>query len=147
MMPSDHMLYGFIAALIILFLFPSIGAYGLLVIFLASVLIDADHYLYYVYKTRDFNLSNAMSFYLEIGKKQCSSKKSAKEPLMIFHTAEFWLLLFILSFFNEVFAYVLAGVLIHVFLDIFHMRKYGVLHVRHHSILRYCFYHRRLSVL
>ena len=147
MMPSDHMLYGFIAALIILFLFPEIGAYGLLIIFLSSVLIDADHYLYYVYKTRDFNLSNAVDFYLKMKNEQKSSKKSAKEPLMIFHTAEFWLLLFILSFFNEVFAYVLAGILIHVFLDIFHMRKHGVLHVRHHSILRYYFYHRRLSIL
>lgn len=145
-MPSDHMLYGFIAALIILFLFPSIGAYGLLIIFLASFLVDFDHYLYYVYKTGDFNFSNAVSFYLDMTSNMIKNKKYAKSPLMIFHTVEFVALLFILGFFNSLFIYIALGIIIHIVLDIVDLRNKGILHVRSHSAINHYFFKRRLSI-
>ncbi len=137
MMPSDHMLFGFFASLIIVILFPGIGVYGFLLIFLSSVLIDFDHYLAYVYLTRDFSLSNAVDFCLKMGEKQMKSKKTATEPLMIFHTAELWLLLLMLSFISLFFLYLLIGIMIHVALDIYSMKQNNLLHVRPFSFIRH----------
>ncbi|HIH39330.1 TPA: hypothetical protein HA219_01240 [Candidatus Woesearchaeota archaeon] len=137
MMPNEHMLYGFFAALIILFLFPGIGAYGFLMIFLGSVLIDADHYFAYVYLKRDISFSNAFDFFIKMGGEQRRSKKTAREPLMIFHTAEVWLLLLVLSFYSEFFLYVLVGMLIHVLLDVYSLKKSNILYIRPFSFIRY----------
>ena len=101
MMPSEHMFYGFFASLLVLFFFPSIGTFGFLIVFLSSFLIDTDHYLAYVYLKKDFSLSKSVEFYLAMGNEQKKLRTKKTEPLMIFHTAEFWGLLLILSFFSS----------------------------------------------
>ena len=54
-----HITIGLIATLIILLAFPPIGWFYALIIFLASFLIDFDHYLWYAVKKGDWNPFNA----------------------------------------------------------------------------------------
>ena len=137
MIPSEHMFYGFFDSLLVLFLFPSLGTFGFLIVFLSSFLIDTDHYLAYVYLKRDFSLSRSVEFYLAMGHEHKTLRTKKTEPLMIFHTAEFWLLLVILSFFNLFFFYILIGVLIHVLLDLYSSKQLDILHVRPYSVIRH----------
>lgn len=134
MLPSEHILYGFIAALIIFILFPPIGSTGLLIIVLASILVDADHYVNYIIKKKDWNFSRAVDYYLKIDIIERSSRKQ-QEPLMFLHTFEFLILLIILAFFNEFFIYVSIGIAIHIALDFVHLKKNDILHTRTHSVI------------
>jgi len=87
-----------------------------LVIFLSSVLIDFDHYLFFVWRKRDISLRNAYKYYIEAPK-----GKEGKPGMMIFHTAEFFIFVLFLSFANTLFLFVLMGMVIHIIIDIFGM--------------------------
>ncbi|MDP2673070.1 MAG: hypothetical protein Q8O84_04625, partial [Nanoarchaeota archaeon] len=59
MLPKYHVLFGFLFSLILFLIFPFIGLSGFLIIFISSVLIDIDHYLFYVFKNRIFSINKA----------------------------------------------------------------------------------------
>lgn len=121
MFPIYHIIYGAIFSLLIYIFFPSIGLFGLSIIFLSSVLIDIDHYLYYVFRKKDFNLKRAFKWFVKFGKKFRSLPKEKQRkvriPLCIFHGFESLLVLFILSYFSEVFYFIFFGFAIHLFFD------------------------------
>lgn len=90
-------------------------------IFLSSFLIDFDHYLYYAFKKKNFNpqyshknLVEKRKDWLRLSKEE---KQEYKRPLIIFHGIEFWILLFIFSFFNKTFIFILIGIFIHIIVD------------------------------
>ncbi len=56
MLPKHHVVLGFVISLTVFIIFPSIGLISFLIIWASSVLIDFDHYLYYVFKKKDFSL-------------------------------------------------------------------------------------------
>jgi membrane-bound metal-dependent hydrolase YbcI (DUF457 family) len=120
MLPKWHILIGFLVTLI-LKITTSLSNAEIGLFFLASFLIDFDHYLYYVIRKRDFNPDNAYEWFIE--KKQESLKlgleerKKYKKVILIFHTLEFWVLLIVLSAFSKIFLVLLGGVLFHVLLD------------------------------
>jgi len=58
LLPKYHIIYGFVFTLV-LSLFFGIGLLEFILIFTASVLIDVDHYLFYIWKKKDFSLSRA----------------------------------------------------------------------------------------
>lgn len=86
----------------------------LLVILGSAVLIDFDHYLFYVWRKKDFSLKNAYKFYM-------NSKRPGKPGIMIFHTIEFQLLVLLVSFAFPWLIFVQAGMLLHLSLDIYDM--------------------------
>ena len=121
MLPTHHAIFGAIFVLALWILFPSIGILGLSIIFLSSVLIDVDHYIYYIFKKRDWSLKNAYDHCYEEGIHwlKLSPKKRAeyKWTPLIFHGVELWLPLLILSYVHEFFLWIFLGISIHLFID------------------------------
>ncbi len=118
MLPKYHLLFGFLFSLILYLLFPFIGLPGFLIIFASSVLIDVDHYIYYVFTKKDLSLKKAYYFFL---------KKPLINPAMYFlHGVEVLLILFLLGIFvNKVFLFIFIGFSFHLFLDVLEQIYYG----------------------
>ena len=55
MLPKWHILFGAIFSMLVYFIF-NINLFQVSLIFLASIFIDFDHYLFYVFRKKDFNL-------------------------------------------------------------------------------------------
>jgi len=129
MLPSSHVFFGAIISSLILFFFPQVGWLGFLIIFLSSVLIDFDHYLYYVIKKKDFNLRNAYVWFIEELKIRKSLSLEEREKMengiIIFHGIECWLLLVLLIFVSRLFIFVLIGILIHMIFDFIDLYRYN----------------------
>ena len=130
MLPKYHILLGFIFSLILYLIFPFIGFLGFFIIFFSSFLIDVDHYLYYIFKKKDFNLKKAYKYFFEKRKKIISSTKFVNDvpnPAMyFFHGIEILLVLFILGIFiSKNFLFIFIGFSFHLFLDILEQIYYG----------------------
>jgi len=112
MLPKMHFLLGLIFSLL---LFPLIG-WNSIIVLATTVLIDIDHYLLYVFRKKDFSLRKSFYYFF-------NNEFGENRILCIFHTAEFWTILLIASFFYSTFFYVLLGVTFHFFLDLFNTGK------------------------
>lgn len=112
MLPKWHILSGAILSLFIYLFFNA--PLNSLIVLLASVFIDADHYLFYVEKMKDWNLKNSYIWHKKLPKHH--------KPIMhIFHTLEFLFLVFILVYFWQGFFFVLVGMLFHSIMDVLEM--------------------------
>ena len=131
MLPKHHILLGFIFSIIVWILFPEIGFLNFSIIFLSSVLIDFDHYMFYVFRKRDLSLSEAYDWHLSL------MGKIRKPIMMIFHSIEFILLITLLAFFYQIFIFILVGILFHSIADIIDMYYRDKLHLREFSLIRY----------
>lgn len=129
MLVKYHIAIGLIASILIFLLFPQIGWFYTLVIFLSSVLIDFDHYLWYVYKKKDASLIRAVNFFYE--KRDLFLKMDKKERvkyknvIMVFHGIECWILLVLLILVHKIFLFILIGVGIHMIFDFIELYKTG----------------------
>ncbi len=127
MLPKSHILFGFLFSIILFFIFPQINHTAFLIIFLASFLIDVDHYLYFVFKKRKLSLKKAYNWFIERRKKwQSLSKedvKKYKQTIILFHGIEFILIFFFLSFSHILFFWALIGILFHFILDFYELIK------------------------
>jgi len=102
--------YHFIVGLILsVILFPFFGIKSIIAL-IVSVLIDVDHFLWYIlrYKKFDVNIKKIFNYYVNC---------CGKQVLCIFHTIEFLILLAVLSFFSEIFLIIFIAVLVHFFMD------------------------------
>jgi len=123
MLPRAHLILGILFSVTLFYLFPQIGYIGLTIILFSSVLIDIDHYFYYVYKKKDWNLKKAYFWFLK-KRKQIKSlpREKRNEFYTVFpflHGIEVLILLFLLGkFFSVYFYFVLIGFSFHLFLDI-----------------------------
>jgi len=121
MLPKWHILFGLIFSFLVWLIFP-ITFFQATIIFLASVLIDIDHYFLYVFEKKDLSLRRAYNSSINFGKKWRKLKREDKEKYkkkqFIFHGIEFLTLIFLLSFLNNLFFYILIGLIFHLFLDI-----------------------------
>jgi len=116
MLPIVHIAFGILLSIL---LYPYFGFY-VIIIFLASFLIDIDHFLWCGFKYKNWNLKNVYKFYINNNK--------LKDILNIFHTIEFLILLIILAFYFRFFLFFLIGVSLHYILDIIDLivyKKYG----------------------
>ncbi len=121
MLVKWHILFGFTISYILIQFF-NFSIFAGLIIFLSSVLIDTDHYIYYVITMKDWNPINAVKWYLEaIPKWHSKSKKQRnqfKRGIFIFHGIEAWIILFLLSYIHPIFMWILIGIVIHMVADI-----------------------------
>ena len=128
MYPKQHLFLGAIFATALFLLFPKIGFLGASLVLISSILIDIDHYLYYVYKKRDFNLKNAYFWIIGNGKAMCSLPKNKRNQcymeFFFLHGIEILLILFLLIKFSNYFLFIFAGVSFHLILDITHQTTY-----------------------
>ena len=121
MFPKAHLMFGLFLSLILLLFFPGISFLGVSLIFLSSFFIDVDHYLYYVYKERDWSLKRAYRWFIkrreEYHKLPRKEVGKYKQIILIFHGIECWGLILIISlFFNPVF-FLFFGIMFHLLFD------------------------------
>ncbi|MEK6935707.1 MAG: hypothetical protein AABW67_02885 [Nanoarchaeota archaeon] len=135
MLPKWHVLLGFVFSYII-YWFSSMTIFQASLIFLASIFIDVDHYFWYGFKKKDWNLKNAFYWNKAL-------PKNHKPIMHIFHTVEFLLLVAILVYFFNPFLFILIGILLHSALDlieIFYNKKIGC---REFWLIRYLIYDKK----
>ena len=120
MLPKYHIIIGFLASLIIYFLF-EIALLQTSIIFISSFLLDIDHYFLYVIRKKDFSLTNSIKYFKKRRKKWLSmnikKRKNYKRAIFIFHGIEFWILLVLLTNYFTIIWFILFGIAIHIFLD------------------------------
>lgn len=132
MLPKHHIIFGLLFALAAFILFPRIGLIGTSIIFLSSVLIDVDHYLFYAFSKKDFSLKNAYEWFIEKSKtNMCLPKNQIKTIPCLFHGIETSLILILLIFISPIFFFILLGFLFHQSLDLvdIHLNKQPFKHL------------------
>ncbi|MFH1358671.1 MAG: metal-dependent hydrolase [archaeon] len=121
-----HIIIGAIVSIILYLLFP-ITIIQAVIIFLASFLIDLDHFGPYYKETRNLNPKKATKYYIDSEKKWIKMNKHERKTylhfLIIFHGFEFWIILLVLAFFFPIFYFILLGIAIHMVLDYIDMIK------------------------
>jgi len=128
MLPKWHILFGFVFAYVI-YWFTSINIFEASLIFLSSVLIDFDHYMWYVIKRKDRNLKNA---YIYLKK-----HRNIVKPLMLFHTIEFHIFIGLLSFIWVGFFYIFIGMGFHSVFDLIELIYEKRIYTREFFFFRY----------
>lgn len=122
MFPKWHILFGAIFAFLIWIFSPKIGIIGAILIFLSSVLIDIDHYLYYLYRKKNFNLKRAYKWFKDNEKRFADIPpfkiNEVYFPVCWLHGFEIMIILAILSLFWNFFLFILVGFTFHLLLDI-----------------------------
>jgi hypothetical protein len=140
MLPRMHILLGFLFSIFFWILFPHVYFWCILLIFAASFLIDIDHYLQYVFETKNFSLKNAFKYHIMLGKIGFAEKKRGirkKGPFHVFHTFEFLLVVYLLSFAWMPLLYVFVGMIFHSFLDIIYLTSRGFIYRREFFLINW----------
>ena len=122
MLPKTHIIMGGIASIILFLLFPHFFTlFYAFIVFLSSVLIDFDHYIYYAVKKKDLSLAKAYKWFVsksDIWKNLSQNeRKEYKKDILIFHGFECWLLLILLIYISPLFLFILIGIFIHMLFD------------------------------
>jgi len=122
MQPSQHAFFGLVFSLALLLLFPQIGIIGAALIFASSVLIDVDHYIWYIFRKKDYSLKHAYDWHVRMEKKYFSLPKKKRNRVRgsfcFLHGVEIIILLFLLSIWSKIFFYIAIGFSFHILLDI-----------------------------
>jgi len=117
---EKHLLIGFTASYILIYFF-NFSSFSGLIIFLASWMIDGDHYFWYSLEMKDWNPLHAIKWYKKsIPKWFCLSIKERekfKRGVFICHGIIFWIILAALSLVHKFFLWILIGVAIHMIAD------------------------------
>jgi hypothetical protein len=133
MLPKWHILFGAIFTGILYFISPEINPLYLALVFLASFLIDVDHYIQGVRKTGTWNLKRVFDYHIEENKKAERDLKKGirkKADFHFFHTLEFHILIGLLSFVWVGFFYIFIGLVFHSLFDLYDGLKKGWLYRR-----------------
>jgi hypothetical protein len=123
MIPRYHIILGFLFSLILFLIFPNIILIEAGIIFFSSFLIDVDHYIFYILKSKDLSLRNAIKYFLANRKKlkKISPEKRNKfySGFCFLHGIEVLLILFLLGIFvSKYFLLIFIGFTFHICLDI-----------------------------
>ena len=124
MLPKSHIILGAVFSALLWFFLPQIAWYNILLVFLASFLIDFDHYMCAVRKNRSLSLKRALNYYYELGKRETSEfKKGIKKKghFHIFHTVEFHLFVLLIGLWFEPFFFIFIGMIFHSLMDLIDM--------------------------
>ena len=131
---KEHILYGGSVSIV---LFPIIGIKTIF-FFFASVLIDVDHYIDFLYfgKFKNWNVRKMFEFH-HLGTQWRNNANFY--ILEAFHTSEFLLVLLVLSiYFNSLELFLIfTGMVFHILLDLIRLHKLGAMHVRALSFVEY----------
>lgn len=104
-----------------------------LFILVGGVLIDFDHYLWYIYKFRKYSLRASYKFYsIEAAK---TDFEIVKGILLLFHTIEFLLIAIIFSFYFDFALVFTIGLSFHLILDIIHRYSIAETFITNPSII------------
>lgn len=122
MLPKKHILLGFIFSALAFLIFERINLLFAGLIFLSSFLIDADHYLYLIFKMKTLNPIKIIRYSKESRKKIMGMPSYMRDKAYycwcFFHGIEFLALMLVLGIFiNFLFLAVFFGAGFHLILD------------------------------
>ena len=123
MLPKTHFILGLIFVVVLYFFFsPIISFSSLIIIFLSSILIDIDHYIYHIVKNKNWNLFQGYKWYIKnIKRVRGMTKEQRKKTYIGFyflHGIEILIALFLLGeYLSPVFTYILIGFVFHLVMD------------------------------
>ena len=125
MLPRYHFLLGLVFSVVLYFALPNVGILNLAVFLVATVAIDVDHYLYYVYRKKDYSLRNAIGWFdgsiKSLKKFDVKKRKEFYIGFCFLHGIEVLVLLLILGYFvSNIFYFVCLGFAFHLILDYIH---------------------------
>jgi hypothetical protein len=121
MLPRWHIFWGAIFTVLFWIISPKISWLNLTLIFLASFLIDFDHYAASAIKTRKIGLFHSFKYHkklAEIEEKENRMGVRRKGDFHLFHTVEFHALVGLLGLIWIGFFYLFIGMVFHSLLDI-----------------------------
>lgn len=126
---STHFFYSLILAVI---LYP-IFSWKAALILAGGVLIDIDHYFWYVYKYKKINFLDCYKHYLE----RMDEHKIMENIgiLLIFHTIEFLSIMIFLSFYSDLALIFTIGMMPHYLLDLVFLYAVPKRFIANHSII------------
>lgn len=139
MLPRWHIILGMIFTVLVWVVIPTISPAYLALIFLSSFLIDFDHYVASVLKTKKYSLRHSFRYHEKMEKElKKKIKKGIKEKgdFHLFHTIEFHALIGILGVFITPFFYVFIGMFFHSLLDLIFLIHKRVFHTREYFFIR-----------
>lgn len=96
------------------------------------ILIDVDHYFDFAIVCKRFGIKDMFKYHSWVWQ-----KRNSVYGLSIFHTAEAFLLLFILGFWSHYFWLILFGFSVHFMFDLYFLYKHSSLFNRAFSIIEY----------
>lgn len=120
MLPRWHILFSAIFSILVYLSAPQINLFYVALLFLSSFLIDFDHYLCSVFKTKKIGIFHSFAYHKEMQRKERIERdKGIKErgDFHLFHTVEFNILVGLLGFVWIGFFYVFLGMIFHSLLD------------------------------
>jgi len=128
MYPKHHIILGAIFAAALYFIFPSIGILNAAIVFLSSFLIDVDHYIYYRYKTGNWNLKKAYDWFIQNSKKVYKMPRKERNNcytgFCALHGMEILVLLYLLSYIWNFAIFIFVGFAFHLLLDYIYQPTY-----------------------
>ena len=124
-----HTLFSLILAVI---LYPVFN-WKVLLILAGGVLIDIDHYFWYIWRYKKFGLLSCYRF-LSVETKK-NKWKDVSGALFVFHTIEFLLFMVLLSFYNEFVLIFTIGLLPHYIMDILFILAVPKHFILNHSVI------------
>lgn len=122
MLPRWHVLLGGIFALLLWIVVPTVNPLYVTLFFLASFLIDFDHYVCAVMHTRKWGLSEAFEYHRKMDALDLERRKRGIKELgdfHLFHTIEFHVLVGIFGLLWTGFFYIFLGMMFHSLCDLY----------------------------
>lgn len=102
--------------------------------FVASIMIDIDHFFSYYLKHRNFSVRGMFEYHKNLF---ANRKENPFLDLSIFHTLEFLILILTISCYSEIALFIFWGLIFHVLLDVVYLYKYDFLFGRAWSLIEY----------
>jgi len=134
MQPKQHLTYGTIFTIAISLIFPKTTLFNLLILWLSTwLIIDLDHILTYIIKTKSINpkrfWKHSQQRRKQFNKISKQEKKQYETSPMILHSTEFLIMLILLGNISPTFYFISAGFFFHLILDYidYYKRKINVL--------------------
>jgi len=129
---TEHIKYTTAAAIILL---PFWNIREVLLFAAGSVLIDIDHYFFYIFHFRKLNPKGMFFYYQEW--LPMVKDRIPYAGICIFHTLEAYLAVALVAFYVKPFLYLLFGLLFHFVLDFVSLYKDRCLLKRAHSVIEH----------
>jgi len=128
MLPSRHVFFGSIMAILLLVI-SKVGIIEASIFLASTVLIDVDHYIYYVFVKKNWSLPKAYRWYKIYKEKwfklSREERNKHKGVFLFLHGLEVFTVVFLLGIFvHSYFIFIFIGFVFHLFLDIIEMRMH-----------------------
>jgi hypothetical protein len=106
---------------------PVLGGGELLLFAVGSVLIDVDHYFLFIQRRKSLSVTGMFRYFREL---QPIQRSISYVGLCIFHTLDFFTLLGVATLLYPPVWPLLAGCLYHFVIDLFDLRRKGIIFIR-----------------